>query len=73
MSFARLAPGSQSNIHSRYDTMALLSDEQLKKDGEFAAAFTLSMADAAKCPVKREIPEKLRNELDEYLNRKRKK
>ena len=73
VSFARLAPGSQSNIHSRYDTMALLSDEQLKKDGEFAAAFTLSMADAVKCPVKREIPEKLRNELDEYLNRKRKK
>ena len=30
------------------------------------------MAGAAKCPVKREIPEKVRKELDEYLNRKRK-
>jgi len=73
VSFARLAPGSQSNIHSRYDTMALLSDEQLKKDGEFAAAFTAVMADAVRCPVGREIPDKLRGELDEYLNRKRKK
>ena len=65
VSFARLAPPSQSNIHSRYDTMALLSDEQLRLDGEFAAAFTAFMADAVKCPVKREIPEKLRGELDE--------
>ena len=72
VSFARLAPGSQSNIHSRYDTMALLSEGQLRADGEFAAAFTAAMADAAKCPVKREIPEKIKGELDEYLNRKRK-
>ena len=72
VSFARLAPGNQSNIHSRYDTMALLSDEQLRLDGEFATAFVSAMADAAKCPVKREIPDKLRKELDEYLNRKRK-
>ena len=72
VSFARLAPGSQSNIHSRYDTMALLSEERLRSDGEFAAAFTQAMADAAKCPVKREIPEKIRTELDEYLSRKRK-
>ncbi len=73
VSFARLAPPSQSNIHSRYDTMALLSDEQLREDGQFAAAFTAAMADALKCPVKREISDKLRGELDEYLNRKRKK
>ena len=72
VSFARLAPGNQSNIHSRYDTAALLSDSQLRRDGEFVAGFTAGMADAAGCPVKREIPEKLRKELDEYLNRKRK-
>ncbi|MBR4443901.1 MAG: Zn-dependent exopeptidase M28 [Clostridia bacterium] len=72
VSFARLAPPTQSNIHSRYDTMALLSEEQLRQDSGFAAAFTAGMADAVKCPVKREIPEKIRGELDEYLNRKRK-
>ena len=72
LSFARLAPAGQSSIHNRYDTMALLSDEQLRLDGEFAAAFTAQMADAVKCPVGREIPDKVRQELDEYLNRKRK-
>ena len=71
LSFARLAPPSQSSIHNRYDTMAILSEEQLRKDGEFIAAFTTVMADAPKCPVKREIPDKVKGELDEYLNRKR--
>ena len=71
LSFARLAPGNQSSIHNRYDTAALLSDEQLRRDGAFAAAFAAEMADAAMCPVRREMPEKLRGELDEYLNRKR--
>ena len=71
VSFARLAPGSQSNIHSRYDTAALLSDSRLRDDGEFVAAFVRAMADAPVIPVKREMPEKLKKELDEYLNRKR--
>ena len=71
LSFARLAPPSQSSIHNRYDTAAILSDEQLKKDGEFITAFTARMADAVKCPVSREIPEKVKEDLDKYLNRKR--
>ena len=29
------------------------------------------MADAPLCPVKREIPQKIKDELDQYLNRKR--
>ena len=64
-------PGGQSNIHCRYDTMALLSDEALRADGDFCADFTAFMADAVDCPVSREIPEKVRGELDKYLNRKR--
>ena len=71
LSFARAMPGGQSNIHSRYDTMILLSEEQLREDGDFCADFTAFMADAANCPVKREIPDKIRDELDKYLNRKR--
>ncbi len=71
LSFARLAPAGQSSIHSRYDTAAILSDEQLKKDGEFVARFARAMADAVKCPVGREIPDKVKEELDYYLNRKR--
>ncbi|MBQ4424485.1 MAG: Zn-dependent exopeptidase M28 [Lachnospiraceae bacterium] len=72
LSFARLAGGNMAPIHNRYDTPAVLSDRQLLEDGAFIADFTAQMADAAKCPVKREIPEKVRKELDEYLNRKRK-
>ena len=44
----------------------------MRRDGDFLADFTAHMADAARCPVKREIPEKVRTELDEYLGRKRK-
>jgi hypothetical protein len=29
------------------------------------------MANAVRCPVKREIPEKIKDKLDVYLNRKR--
>ena len=73
LSFARLAPPSQATIHNRYDTRELLSERQLTADIGFLADFTLSMADAARCPVSREIPENIKTKLDEYLLRKRKK
>lgn len=73
LSFARIAPKSQATIHNRYDTRALLSEDQLLADIGFLADFTLAMADAVKCPVSREIPEEIRSRLDEYLLRKRKK
>ena len=73
LSFARIAPKSQATIHNRYDTRALLSEEQLIADIGFLSDFTLSMADAVKCPVSREIPEDVKTKLDEYLLRKRKK
>ena len=71
VSFARSALPSQANIHTRYDTPELLSPEQLRRDSAFVTEFVRRMACAAVCPVKREIPEKVRRELDEYLNRKR--
>ena len=73
LSFARIAPKSQATIHNRYDTKALLSEAQLAEDIDFLTDFTLGMADAAKCPVAREIPENVKTRLDEYLLRKRKK
>ena len=73
LSFARLATPSQAVIHTRYDTMHLISEGQMIADTEFITAFTLGMADAAKCPVSREIPEAVKEKLDEYLLRKRKK
>ena len=73
LSFARLATPSQAVIHTRYDTKHLISEGQMIADTEFITAFTLGMADAAKCPVSREIPEAVKEKLDEYLLRKRKK
>ena len=72
VSFARLAGPSQAVIHNRYDTPDVLSDDRLREDSAFLAEFTRRMADSAKCPVRREIPEKVKKELDEYLGRKRK-
>lgn len=73
LSFARLAPGNIAPIHNRYDTMEVLSAEQIRKDVAFIADFTAHMANAVKCPVDREIPENVKNQLEEYLARKRKK
>ena len=72
VSLARIAGDSVAPIHCRYDTVAVLSMEQLMKDGAFIAEFTRRMACAALCPVSRTIPEKLKKQLDEYLYRKRK-
>ena len=72
LSFARIATPSQAVIHTRYDTKALISDDQMIRDIDYITDFTRSMASAPKCPVSREIPEKVKNRLDEYLLRKRK-
>ena len=71
LSFARLAPPSAGSIHERYDTPALVSPEQMLIDIEFIADFTGRMANAVRCPVKRVIPDKIKDKLDVYLNRKR--
>ena len=71
VSFARMASSNQATIHNRYDTPEILSAGQILTDSQYIAEFTKSMADAVKCPVNREIPERVKKELDEYLNRKR--
>ena len=72
VSLARLAAGSVAPIHCRYDRPDVLSMEQLQRDIAFIAEFTRRMAQSALCPVSREIPEKVKKDLDEYLFRKRK-
>ena len=72
LSFARLARDAVAPIHGRYDRSDVLSHERLQADIGFIAAFTRRMACAAVCPVGREIPQKVKDELDVYLYRKRK-
>ena len=71
LSFARIAPNNTATIHNSYDTLAVMKAAQLAKDVDFINVFVGSMANAAHCPVAREMPEKMKEKLDIYLTRKR--
>lgn len=71
ISFARIAPQNTATIHNSYDTMAVMSGGQMVQDIDFLVAFADRMANAAICPIAREIPENMKEKLDHYLNRKR--
>lgn len=71
VSFARIAPHNTATIHNSYDTMALMSGRQMAEDIDFLVAFARRMANAKRCPVAREMPENMKEKLDEYLCRKR--
>ena len=71
VSFARIAPPNTATIHNSYDTAAVMSGEQMVKDIAFITAFTDRMANAVRCPVKRVIPDNMKEKLDIYLTRKR--
>ena len=71
VSFARIAPQNTATIHNSYDTLAVMSGRQMAEDIGLLCAFVDRMANAKRCPVKREIPENMKTKLDEYLCRKR--
>ena len=71
VSFARIAPPNTATIHNSYDTIALMKGEQMQEDIQFIITFTERMANAARCPVAREIPDNMKEKLDIYLTRKR--
>jgi len=71
VSFARIAPHNTASYHNRYDTLAVMKGEQMEEDIAFITTFAQRMADAVRCPVKREMPEKMKEKLDNYLGRKR--
>lgn len=71
VSFARIAPGNTATIHNSYDTMALMKAEHMQQDIDFISAFAHRMANAARCPVERKMPDNMKEKLDIYLCRKR--
>lgn len=71
VSFARIAPDNTATIHNRYDTLDVMKAEQLMEDLDYILTFTERMANAKNCPVKREIPEHIKEKLDVYMFRKR--
>lgn len=71
VSFARIAPNNTATIHNSYDTMKLMKGAQMAEDIDFLIAFADRMANARLCPVKREMPDNMKEKLDTYLCRKR--
>ena len=71
VSFARWAPNNTATIHNSYDTPAVMSGRQMAEDIDFIVAFASRMANAKLCPVAREMPDNMKEKLDEYLLRKR--
>ena len=51
--------------------MAVMKGQQMVDDIAFIAAFSERMANAACCPVAKEIPDNMKDKLDIYLCRKR--
>lgn len=73
ISFARIAPHNTATIHNSYDTKKLIKTDNMQTDITFITAFAERMANAVNCPVDREMPDNMKEKLDEYLCRKRKK
>lgn len=71
VSFARIAPQNTATIHNSYDTAKVMSADQMLFDIDFINLFTSKMANAGKCPVSKEMPENMKEKLDDYLGRKR--
>lgn len=73
VSFARISPREAATIHNSYDTAEIIKTENMETDIALVTVFAERMANAAFCPVRREIPDTVKEKLDEYLCRKRKK
>ena len=71
VSFARVCPPNTATIHNSYDTMALMKAEHMQEDIDIISAFADRMANAVCLPVKRTMPDNMKEKLDIYLCRKR--
>ena len=48
-----------------------MSGRQMAEDIDFIVAFAKRMANSKLCPVAKEMPDNMKEKLDEYLMRKR--
>ncbi len=58
-----------ATIHTRNDVMFPLSAAQLKRDGDFAVAFVSRLANSAKMPVPKGMPDSMKEKIDKYFQR----
>lgn len=72
ISFARITSFVNEPIHCRFDDLETVNEEVLIKDIEFITKFSNTIASSVYLPLDREMPDKMKEELDYYLLRKRK-
>ena len=70
ISFARLAPQGGATIHSHDDVIERLSEPNYIDTCNFIALISSRFINAYKFPIKKEMPQKMLDELDYYLCRK---
>lgn len=71
ISFARITPQGGGQIHNRFDVMEHLSKRYLEEDTEFICKYAETLANAYVFPIKKEMPQKMKDELDKYLGREK--
>ncbi|MBP5343132.1 M28 family peptidase [bacterium] len=70
LSFARLAPQGGATIHSHDDVMGHLSEANYYRTCDFITTFSERIINSVKVPVKRIIPQNMKDEIDYYYSRK---
>ena len=73
LSFARMSVKGGASIHSRKDVIDHLSPENYYRSCGFIEKFSDSLIDSVCFPVPREIPDKVKEDLDYYNLRKERK
>ena len=73
ISFARIANQGGARIHSNKDVIERLSQDNYYKTCEFIESFASTLVNSKYFPVKRNIPDKMKEELDYYNLRKERK
>ncbi len=58
-----------AEIHTIHDLLPTISDKALRQNVDFAIRMVEDMANAAILPIKREMPEERKKELDKYFHR----
>lgn len=71
VSFARITPAGGGDIHNRFDIIEHLSSSYLKEDTEFILKFSENLINSYVFPIKKEIPQNMKDEIDKYYNRKK--
>ncbi|MBQ9760682.1 MAG: Zn-dependent exopeptidase M28 [Clostridia bacterium] len=70
VSFARYAPTRTAMIHTRYDTMEVMSERRLLDDMKTVWQFTELVTNAPKMPTSMEISKQIREDTEKYMARK---